>query len=126
MPAKSITPSFNSRSMVLSSMLIWSSGVMSAVIAPFDASVIVLRQNGTSSWIDAGVGPFNPMTLNWLFGRSCAAAEAMPPARTNPVNKRRSICDLPSFNPREAFAPSGSLSPTIGVGNEGVAPAGSR
>jgi len=48
-PAKSITPSFNSRSMVLSSMLIWSSGVMSAVMAPFDTSVIVLRQNGTSS-----------------------------------------------------------------------------
>ena len=49
MPAKSITPSFSRRSIVLSSMPIWSSGVMSAVIAPFEASGMVLRQNGTSS-----------------------------------------------------------------------------
>ena len=74
MAAKSMTPSFNSRSIVLSSMPIWSSGVMSTVMAPFDASGIVLRQNGSSSWIDTGVGLLSPMTLNWLFGKSCAAA----------------------------------------------------
>ena len=45
----SMTPSFSSRSMVLSSMPIWSSGVMSAVMAPFDASGMVFRQNGNSS-----------------------------------------------------------------------------
>ena len=66
--------------MVLSSMPIWSSGVMSAVIAPFDASGMVLRQNGISSWIDTGVGLFSPMTLNWVFGRSCATA----PTRRRP------------------------------------------
>ena len=64
MAAKSMTPSFSSRSMVLSSMPIWSSGVTSTVIAPFDASGIVLRQNGISSWIDTGVGLLRPMTLN--------------------------------------------------------------
>ena len=62
--AKSMTPSFSSRSMVLSSIPIWSSGVTSTVIAPFDASGIVLRQNGSSSWIDTGVGLLRPMTLN--------------------------------------------------------------
>ena len=90
MAAKSITPSFNSRSMVLSSMPIWSSGVMSALIAPFEASGMVLRQNGSSSWIETGVGLFSPMTLNWLFGKSCAAApEASAPASASPVQKRR-------------------------------------
>ncbi len=49
MPAKSITPSFNSRSMVLSSMPIWSSGVTSTEIALFEASGMVFRQNGSSS-----------------------------------------------------------------------------
>ena len=34
------------------------------MIAPFDASGIVLRQNGDSSWIDTGVGLLSPMTLN--------------------------------------------------------------
>ena len=46
MPAKSITPRRRSRSIVLSSMPIWSSGVTSAVIAPFDALGSVSRQNG--------------------------------------------------------------------------------
>ena len=96
MPAKSITPSFNSRSMVLSSMPIWSSGVMSAVIAPFETSVMVLRQNGTSSWIEAGVGPFSPITLNWFFGRSCAAApDAIAPASASPIKERCSIAVSP-------------------------------
>ena len=63
MPAKSITPSFSRRSIVLSSMLIWSSGVMSPVMAPFDASVIVFRQNGSSSWIETGVGLLSPIDL---------------------------------------------------------------
>src|SRR6185295_17048026 len=64
-------------------------GVMSAVIAPFEASVMVLRQNGTSSWIEAGVGPLSPMTLNWLFGKSCAAApDAIAHASVRPVHKR--------------------------------------
>ena len=95
MPAKSITPSFSSRSMVLSSMPIWSSGVMSAVMAPFEASVMVLRQNGTSSWIETGVGPLRPMTLNWLFGRSCAAAAETRPANVSPSNACFSICISP-------------------------------
>src|SRR5687768_7431271 len=72
MPAKSITPRRRSRSMVLSSIPIWSSGVMSALIAPFDALGSVSRQNGTSSTIDATVGAFSPMTLNCVLGRSCA------------------------------------------------------
>ena len=95
-----MTPSFSSRSMVLSSMPIWSSGVTSAVIAPFDASGIVLRQNGNSSWIDTGVGLLRPMTLNWLFGRSCAAAlEAIAAASANPVNNRFSMCKSPAASP---------------------------
>jgi len=39
-------------------------------MAPFDACEMVLRQNGTSSTIDTGVGLFRPMTLNCVFGRS--------------------------------------------------------
>ena len=95
MAAKSITPSLSSRSMVLSSMPIWSSGVMSAVMAPFEASGMVLRQNGSSSWIDTGVGLLRPMTLNWLLGKSCAAAADMnAPANAIPMNKRR-MCVSP-------------------------------
>src|SRR5947207_1367208 len=56
MPAKSITPRRSRRSMVLSSIPIWSSGVMSALIAPFEAFGNVSRQNGTSSTIEATVG----------------------------------------------------------------------
>src|ERR1041384_5199278 len=55
---------------------------MSAVTAPSDASGMVLRQNGISSWIDTGVGLFSPITLNWVLGRSCADA---PPAEATPV-----------------------------------------
>src|SRR5688572_3735513 len=73
MLAKSITPSFSSRSIVLSSMPIWSSGVISAVIAPFEALGSVWRQNGTSSTVEATVGLLRPITLNCVFGRSCAA-----------------------------------------------------
>jgi hypothetical protein len=47
--AKSMTPSFSRRSIVLSSTPIWSSGVMSAVIAPLEASGMVFFQNGVSS-----------------------------------------------------------------------------
>src|SRR5919201_1641636 len=47
MPAKSITPSFSSGSIVLSSMPIWSSGVMSAVMAPVEAFGRVSRPLGT-------------------------------------------------------------------------------
>ena len=80
--------------MVLSSMPIWSSGVMSTVMAPFDASGIVLRQNGSSSWIDTGVGLFNPITLNWLLGRSCAKApDATAAANAAPINTRFSMCN---------------------------------
>jgi hypothetical protein len=74
MPAKSITPRRSRRSMVLSSMPIWSSGVMSAVIRPFEARGIVSRQNGTSSMVEATVGLFSPITLKWCRGRSWAAA----------------------------------------------------
>ena len=70
MPAKSITPRRSRRSMVLSSIPIWSSGVMSALIAPFEAFGNVSRQNGTSSMIEATVGLLRPMTLNCVFGRS--------------------------------------------------------
>ena len=47
---------------------------MSAVIEPLEALVSVSRQNGTSSTIEATVGPFNPITLNWCLGRTCADA----------------------------------------------------
>ncbi len=33
-----------------------------------------MRQNGNSSWIETGVGLLRPITLNWLFGKSCAVA----------------------------------------------------
>jgi hypothetical protein len=56
----------------LSSTPIWSSGVMSALMAPLDALGSVCRQNGTSSTIEATVGPLRPMTLNCVLGRSCA------------------------------------------------------
>ena len=69
---------------------------MSAVIAPFEASVMVLRQNGTSSWIETGVGLLRPITLNWVFGRSCASApEIIAPANVSPSNACFSMCDLP-------------------------------
>ena len=90
--------------MVLSSMLIWSSGVTSAVMAPFEASGRVLRQNGNSSWTETGVGLLRPMTLNWFFGRSCAAApEAIKAASATPVNTRCSMFHPPSssMNPRK-------------------------
>src|SRR2546421_1427380 len=74
MPAKSITPRRKRRSIVLSSTPIWSSGVMSALMAPFDALGSVSRQNGTSSTLEATVGLFKPITLNWARGRSCAEA----------------------------------------------------
>src|SRR5688572_28087347 len=72
MPAKSITPRRSSRSIVLSSMPIWSSGVTSAVIAPLEAFGSVSRQNGASSTMWATVGLLSPITLNCVFGRSCA------------------------------------------------------
>jgi len=89
MPAKSIPPSRSRRSIVLSSMPIWSSGVMSVVMAPFDALGIVWRQNGTSSTIEATVGPFSPIALKCSFCRSCAGAPkdtAVP--RITPLNRR--------------------------------------
>src|SRR5215211_7409721 len=96
MPAKSITPSFKSRSIVLSSMPIWSSGVTSAVTAPFEASGIVLRQKGSSSTIETGVGLLRPMTLNCALGRSCAAAaEASAAASADPITKRYNIAFPP-------------------------------
>src|ERR1043166_9001036 len=64
---------------------------MSTVIAPFDASGIVLRQNGSSSWIDTGVGLFSPMTLNWLFGRSWAAAPDASASSASTANNRLSM-----------------------------------
>src|SRR5215217_785926 len=98
MPAKSMTPSFKSRSMVLSSMPIWSSGVTSAVMARFDASGMVFRQNGSSSTMDTGVGLLRPITLNCAFGRSCAAApDAIVAPRASPISKRCNICDPPSL-----------------------------
>ncbi len=90
MLAKSITPSFSSRSMVLSSMPIWSSGVMSTVMAPLDASGMVLVQNGISSTVEATVGPLRPIALNCAFGRSCAEAVAAS-AITAPATRIRFI-----------------------------------
>ena len=92
MPAKSMTPSRSRRSIVLSSMPIWSSGVMSAVMAPLEAFGSVSRQNGTSSTIDATVGLFRPMTLNWFFGRSCAdAPNPTDTPSTIPASERRNM-----------------------------------
>ena len=88
MPAKSITPSRSSRSIVLSSMPIWSSGVMSAVIAPFEAFGSVSRQKGTSSTMDATVGALRPMTLNWVRGRSCAPTDSASSTATAPSMHR--------------------------------------
>jgi hypothetical protein len=65
--------------------------VISALIAPFDASGMVLRQNGISSWIETGVGLLSPMTLNWLFGKSCAAAVDAMASNDNPASNRFSI-----------------------------------
>src|SRR5215510_6450215 len=65
---------------------------MSAVIAPLEAFGKVSRQNGTSSTIEATVGLLRPMTLKWLFGRSCAAApNATDTPSAIPASER---CDM--------------------------------
>src|SRR5688572_3415016 len=96
-PAKSITPRRSSRSMVLSSIPIWSSGVMSALIAPFDAFGSVSRQNGTSSTIDATVGALSPITLNCVLGNSCATTENESRTATAP-RVRASMAVSSSWN----------------------------
>src|SRR5712692_1950305 len=99
MPAKSITPRRSSRSIVLSSIPIWSSGVMSALIAPLEALGSVSRQNGTSSTIEATVGLLRPITLNWVLGRSCAETlNATSEPATIPKNVRVSIGPPPCEN----------------------------
>ena len=55
----------------------------------FEASGRVLRQNGSSSWIDTGVGLLSPITLNWLFGRSCAAAPDAIATASDMANRKR-------------------------------------
>ena len=97
MAPKSMTPSFSSRSIVLSSMLIWSSGVMSAVMAPFDASGSVLRQNGSSSWIDTGVGLFSPITLN---GSSAVLRDGPERAQSAPFPPTINSACQPPLCPR--------------------------
>ena len=48
------------------------------------------------SWIDTGVGLLSPITLNWFFGRSCAAApDAIAPASASPIKERCSIAVSP-------------------------------
>src|SRR5262245_5096763 len=70
---------------------------MSAVIAPFDASGIVLRQSGTSSTLEATVGLLSPMTFTCVFGKSCAEE---PNGTSKPIamvlTMRGSIGDPPS------------------------------
>ncbi len=131
MAAKSMTPSFSSRSIVLSSMLIWSSGVTSAVIAPFDASGSVLRQNGSSSWIETGVGLLSPITLNWLLGRSCARSDgddgrrqcqtrqqttkhANPLDRPRISGKRRSNLHATGWRQNQTFRPTSARTNEVG------------
>src|SRR5258708_8797318 len=99
MPAESITARRSRRRIVLSSMPIWSSGVMSAVMAPLDALVSVSRQNGTSSTLEATVGLLRPITLNWVRGRSCAERlNATREPATIQLNVRVSIGPSPSEN----------------------------
>ena len=70
---------------------------------------IVLRQNGSSSWIETGVGPLRPMTLNWP-----SADPAQPPPRRarRPARAHHDTVDM-------AFPPAlrGSVSPIATLGN---------